>query len=94
MAVLTNPIPVSAGGTSDGSLRWAVVAFKNVTAADTYDFANLPNNAFVKVLFAMFFPSTNRAATGTASTIATNTNVSMVGAGIAGDSGYCFVLGE
>lgn len=90
MALLTAYTPAGAGGASDGSIKWAVAALRNVTAADTFDVAPL---GFVKVNAAMFAASTNRTATPTVAGIA-GTVLTLSGVGIAGDSGYLFILGE
>ena len=90
MALLTAYTPGGAGGATDGSIKWAVVALRNVTANDTFDVAVLN---FVKVNGAMFAASTNRTATPTVAGIA-GTVLTLAGTGIAGDSGYLFVFGE
>lgn len=94
MAVLTNPVIVATGGPSDGSSKWTVLSFKNVTANDTFDVATLAGAAaFVKVFGAIFVSSTNRTATTTIAGVA-GTVLTMAGAGIAADAGYCFIVGE
>lgn len=94
MAVLTNPGIVASGGGS-GQTRWALLSFQKVTTADTFDCATLTNIAPFNVVSAGIFLSTsNRTATATVSTIATSTNVSLLGTGIANDAGLLFVIGE
>jgi len=94
MAVLTSPTVLASGGGS-GSPRWAVLAFQNVTTADTFDCASLTQiPPFVTVTDAYTAATSNRTATKAVSTIATNTNVTLVGTGIARDSCLLFVAGE
>ena len=93
MAVLTGPV-VQANGTASG-VRWAVLSFQNVTTGDTFDCASLTQIApFVTVTDAYTAPMSNRTATKAVSTIATNTNVTLVGTGIARDACLLFVMGE
>ncbi len=93
MAVLTNPTVLASGGGS-GSPRWAVLSFQRVTAADTFDLSLLTTiAAFSAVTHAFFAAESNRTATPTLATIA-GTVVTVVGAGIANDSGLLFVVGE
>ena len=94
MAVLTNPVVLASGGGS-GTPRWAVLSFQNVTTADTFDCATLTQiPPFVTVTHAFTAPTSNRTATPAVSTIASNTNVSLVGTGIARDSCLLFIMGE
>lgn len=94
MAVLTNPSVLATGGGS-GVPRWAVLGFQNVTTADTFDCASLTAiPPFVTVTDAYTAPTSNRTATKAVSTIASNTNVTLVGTGIARDSCLLFVMGE
>lgn len=93
MAALTGPIVQGQGG-GGGAPRWVVLAFQRVTAADTFDLATLTNiGAFVTVTTALFVATSNRTATSTLCTIA-GTVATVVGTGIANDSGYMFVVGE
>lgn len=94
MAVLTNPTLLASGGGSGGA-HWAVLGFQKVTAADTYDAATLSGvtPAFSTVTSALFVASSNRTATTTLATIA-GTVVTIVGAGIAADAGWLWVIGE
>lgn len=94
MAVLTNPI-IQASGGGGGLSRWAVLSFQNVTTGDTFDCASLTQiPPFVTVTAALGVAASNRAATVTLGTIATNTNVTILGASMARDSVVLFVLGE
>lgn len=94
MAVLTGPVVLGSGGGS-GLPRWAVLSFQNVTTGDTFDCASLTQIApFVTVTDAYTAPMSNRTATKAVSTIATNTNVTLVGTGIARDVCLLFVAGE
>jgi hypothetical protein len=93
MAALTGPVVLASGG-GNGSPRYALLAFQRVTAADTFDLASLTAiPAFVTVTAALFVATSNRTATTTLCTIATTT-ATVVGTGIAADSGLMFVLGE
>lgn len=92
MAVLTSPV-VQAQGGGGGAPRWAVLSFQKVTAADTFDCSTLPA-PFVTVTSALFVATSNRTATTTLATIASQTNVTVVGTGIAADAGVLFVVGE
>lgn len=94
MAVLTGPTVIASGGGS-GAPRWIVLGFQKVTAADTFDLATLTNPAaFSVVTSAVFVATSNRTATTTLSTIASSTNVSMLGTGVAADAGLLFAVGE
>ena len=94
MAVLTNPGVVASGGGS-GQPRWALLSFQKVTTADTFDASTLTTIAPFNVVTAGDFISTsNRTATNTVCTIATNTVVSLLGTGIAADAGLLFIVGE
>jgi hypothetical protein len=94
MAVLTGPVVLASGGGS-GTPRWAVLAFQNVTTADTFDCSTLTAiPPFVTVTDAYTAPTSNRTATKAVSTIATNTVVSLIGTGIARDSCLLFIMGE
>ena len=87
MAVLTGPVVVANISPADGSVKCVVVAFKNVTAADTFDMATLPGAAaFVKVFGACFLSHTNRTATPTIARVA-GTVVTMAGVGLAVTTG-------
>jgi hypothetical protein len=93
MAVLTGPVIAGNGG-GGGSPRWVVLSFQKVTAADTFDLSTLTQIApFVTVTAALFVATSNRTATTTLCTLA-GTVATVVGTGIANDSGYLFVLGE
>ena len=95
MAVLTNPVVVASSDAGLGRPRWAVLSFQNVTAADTFDCASLTQiPPFVTVTAGLAYPTSNRTATATVCTIATNTNVSLLGTGIARDACLLFVVGE
>jgi hypothetical protein len=93
MAVLTGPTVLYQDPASTGKPRVAVVSFPNVTAADTFDAATLPT-PFVTVTAALGVATSNRTATTTLCTIASNTNISILGTGIARDSVVLFILGE
>ncbi len=94
MAVLTGPGVVASGG-GGGSTRWALLSFQKVTTGDTFDCATLTSIAPFNVVSAGCFLSTsNRTATATVCTIASSTNVSLLGTGIAADAGLLFVIGE
>jgi len=93
MSALTNPAVLASGGGA-GQPRWAVLAFQKVTAADTYDCSTLTTIApFATVTAALFVATSNRTATTTLCTLASPV-VTVVGAGIAADAGYLFVVGE
>jgi hypothetical protein len=95
MAVLTGPTILATGGSTSGGPRWAVLGFQNVTTADTFDCASLTAIApFVTVTHAFTAPMSNRTATAAVGTIATNTNVSLLGTGVARDAVVLFVMGE
>lgn len=93
MAVLTGPVILYQDQPTQGKPRCAVLAFPNVTTADTFDAATLPT-PFVTVTAALFVATSNRTATTTLCTIATNTNISLLGTGIARDAGVLFIVGE
>jgi len=94
MAVLTSPQVLASGGGSGGP-RWCVLAFQNVTTADTFDLSTLNQiPPFVTVTHAFTAPMSNRTATAAVGTIASNTNVSLVGTGIARDAVVLFAMGE
>jgi hypothetical protein len=93
LAALTNPNVLTSGGGA-GQPRWAIIAFQKVSAADTFDLSTLTTiAAFVTVTAALFVATSNRTATTTLCTLA-GTIATMVGAGIAADAGYLFVVGE
>jgi hypothetical protein len=92
MAALTNPVIQGQGGGS-GSPRWVVLSFQKVTAADTYDLSTLSPGPFTTVTSALFVATSNRTATTTLCTIA-SPSVTVVGTGIAADSGVLFAVGE
>jgi len=93
MAALTNPGVIASGGGA-GQARWAVLSFQKVTAADTYDCSTLTSiPPFTTVTAALFVATSNRTATTTLCTLASPV-VTIVGAGIAADAGYLFVVGE
>jgi len=94
MAVLTGPTVLASGG-GQGGARWAVLGFQNVTAGDTFDCASLTQiPPFQTVTGAWAYPLSNRTATSTVGTIATNTNVTLAGTGIARDACVLCVVGE
>lgn len=94
MAVLTSPAVQASGGGS-GTPRWAVLGFQRVSAADTFDCSTLSTiPPFVTVTAALFVATSNRTATTTLGTIASNTNVTINGTGVAADAGLLFVVGE
>lgn len=94
MAVLTGPIVLAYGGGS-GVPRWCILSFQKVSANDTFDLAGLTSiPPFTTVTSALFVATSNRTATTTLCTIATNTNVTMLGTGVAADSGLLFAVGE
>lgn len=93
MAVLTGPV-VQASGGGGGQPRWCVLSFQRVTAADTFDLSTLSAIApFATVTSALFVATSNRTATTTLCTVA-GTVATVVGTGIAADSGLLFALGE
>jgi hypothetical protein len=96
MALLTAGALLGSGGGS-GAPRWAAIGLQKVTTADTYDMGTgtLPGSLslFTSVTSALFVATSNRTATTTLGTIA-GTVVTMLGAGIAADSGILFVVGE
>lgn len=93
LAALANPIVLASGG-GGGEPRWAVLSFQKVTAADTFDASTLTGiAAFTSVTSALFVATSNRTATTTLATIV-GTVVTIVGAGIAADSGFLFIVGE
>lgn len=93
MAALTNPVIQCSGG-GGGQPRFVVLAFQKVTAADTYDLSTLTGIApFTTLTSALFVATSNRTATTTLCTIA-GTVATVVGVGIANDSGYLFAVGE
>ena len=93
MAVLTGPGVIASGGGA-GQPRWAVLSFQKVTTGDTFDMSTLTSIApFTTVTAALFVATSNRTATTTLGTIA-GTVVTLLGVGIAADSGYLFVIGE
>jgi hypothetical protein len=91
MAVLTNPVIRASGGPP--GVRWAVLEFQKVTAADTFDASTLTAIPFTTVTSALFVAESNRTATTTLCTIATPV-VTIVGVGIAADAGLLFIVGE
>lgn len=93
MAVLTNPVVLYQDPPTQGKPRIALLAFGNVTTADTFDCSTL-SPPFTTVTHAFTFPTSNRTATAVVGTIATNTVVSLLGTGIARDSCVLAVLGE
>jgi hypothetical protein len=94
LAALTSPGVLASGGGS-GEPRYALLSFPKVTAADTFDASTLTTIAAFNVVTAGDFISTsNRTATNTVCTIATQTIVSMLGTGIAADAGILFIVGE
>jgi len=93
MAALTAPA-VIASGSSPGGPRWALLGFQKVTAADTFDCSTLTTiPPFITVTAALFVATSNRTATTTLCTLASPV-VTVVGAGIAADSGWLWVVGE
>lgn len=85
---------VAQGGPPDGSMKYMVLAVKNVTAGDTFDCATLAGAAaFVKPFGGMFLSSTNRTATATVAGVA-GTVLTLAGVGLAADAGYLFIVGE
>lgn len=93
MAVLTAPTVVSSGGGS-GQTRWALVSFPKVTAGDTFDVATLTAIAAFQTVYVAFFVAlTNRTETFALATLA-GTVVTIVGTGVAADSGLLLVVGE
>jgi len=93
MAALTNPGVLASGGGA-GQPRWAILSFQKVTAADTFDMSTLTSIApFTTVTAALFVATSNRTATTTLCTLA-GTVATVVGAGIAADAGFLFVVGE
>lgn len=93
MAALTGPVVLASGG-GGGNPRFCVLSFQKVTAADTFDLSTLTSIApFVSVTAALFVATSNRTATTTLCTIA-GTVATVVGTGIAADSGLLFALGE
>jgi hypothetical protein len=93
MAALTGPVVLASGGGS-GTPRWCVLGFQKVTAADTFDLSTLTAiPPFSTVTAALFVATSNRTATTTLCTIA-SPSVTVVGTGIAADSGLLFALGE
>lgn len=97
MAVLTSPTIKYDSGAGGGTPRCMVVSFQNVTTADTWDAASaMPSGVapFTTVTAALAVATSNRTATTTLCTIATNTNISLLGTGIARDSVFLFLVGE
>lgn len=94
MAVLTAPTVVGQGG-GQGQPRWVVLAFPKVSANDTYDISTLSGvaSAFQTVFDAIFAATSNRTATFTVATFV-GTVVTILGAGISGDTGLLVVIGE
>ncbi len=93
MAALTKPGVLASGGGA-GQPRWAILSFQKVTAADTFDMSTLTSIApFTTVTAALFVATSNRTATTTLCTLA-GTVATVVGAGIAADAGFLFVVGE
>lgn len=93
MAVLTGGTVLYQSPPSQGAARVALVAFPNVTAADTFDAATLPT-PFVTVTAALAVALSGPAVTTTLATIASNTVISAVGAGMARNSVVFFIVGE
>jgi hypothetical protein len=92
MAALTGPVVLAQGGGS-GQPRWALLAFQKVTTADTFDASTLAT-PFSVVTGGTFFATSNRTETVTVSTIASSTIVSLLGTGVAADSGILAIVGE
>jgi hypothetical protein len=93
MAALTGPVVLASGGGS-GTPRYCLLAFQKVTAADTFDLSTLTSVApFTTVTSALFVATSNRTATTTLCTIASPV-VTVVGTGVAADSGLLFAIGE
>lgn len=94
MAVLTSPTVLCSGG-GQGQPRYAILAFQKVTAADTYDATTLTNpGPFAVVTTAIFVSTSNRTATSALATGTPGTTLTIVGTGVANDSGYLFLVGE
>jgi hypothetical protein len=74
--------------------RWAVIDFQRVTAGDTFDASTLTAiPAFSTVTAALFYATSNRTETTALCTLA-GTTATVVGTGIANDSGLLFLVGE
>ena len=92
MAALTNPAVLASDNTP--GVRWAVVGFQKVTAADTFDVTTLSTPTFAVVTSALFVAMSNRTATTTLATGTPGTTITIAGAGIANDAGLLFLVGE
>jgi len=93
MAALSNPTVIASWGSAGGP-RGAILGFQKVTAADTFDASTLTTiPAFNTVTSALFTDTSNRTATTTLSTMA-GTVITILGTGIAADSGWLYIVGE
>lgn len=93
MAALTGPTVLAAS--SGSGVRWALLGFQKVTAADTFDATTLTNpGPFAVVTSALFVATSNRTATTTLATGTPGTTITIAGTGIANDAGILFLVGE